>query len=400
MSGIGDGRHGFDIALARGLLPEGRHVLHLRCAETGAPVPGSPIVIEGPTGMATAITEAAATDEDTRRSDPDLNGASRSSSRRFASTGRPIPRRSSAQCCCGRRDAVGEFPGHLDEVSDTEISGWIMQRDEPSHRCVVALREDERVLARTVASRFRPDLAAAGVGDGCYAFNLAMPRSLLDGQEHLLEIIEQDTGFSLTAEPVLWRSAAGTGGAALTGLHSELAIAGPDGAARLLDTEARQFPSTAGRLTATVVRWRTRRPSPRQNRPPPSCRNPRPLRHIRSRLLHRATSQSDWHPARPIEHCAVGRRWWDAPAIRRQLPVFNARTRRWMVIPTSYLVSLLKDLFLPEEQRPVSFATDEVRDGILPGATDFNGAGLLDDGNPSVLCLLGAAWVQRDYRIA
>src|SRR4030095_13034990 len=75
--------------------------------------------------------------------------------------------------------------------------------------------------------------------------------------------------------------------------------------------------------------------------------------------------------------------------------VFNARSRRWMVIPTSYLVSLLKDLFLPEEQRPVSFATDEVRDGILPGATDFNGTGLLDDGNPSVLCLLGAACAAR-----
>src|SRR5205814_7596814 len=106
------------------------------------------------------------------------------------------------------------FRAHLDEVSDTEISGWIMQREEPSHRCVVALREDERVLARTVASRFRPDLAAAGVGDGCYAFNLAMPRSLLDGEEHLLEIIEQDTGFPLTADPVRWRSAAGTRGPA------------------------------------------------------------------------------------------------------------------------------------------------------------------------------------------
>ena len=35
-----------------------------------------------------------------------------------------------------------------------------------------------------------------------------------------------------------------------------------------------------------------------------------------------------------------------------------------------------------------------VRDGVLPGATDFSGAGLLDDGNPSVLCLLGAAWVR------
>src|SRR5215831_19181647 len=34
-----------------------------------------------------------------------------------------------------------QFRAYLDEVSDTEISGWIMQRDEPSHRCVVALRE-------------------------------------------------------------------------------------------------------------------------------------------------------------------------------------------------------------------------------------------------------------------
>jgi hypothetical protein len=57
LSGIGDGRHGFDIALAGGLLPEGRHVLHLRCAETGAPVPGSPIAIEGLTGVMTAHAE-------------------------------------------------------------------------------------------------------------------------------------------------------------------------------------------------------------------------------------------------------------------------------------------------------------------------------------------------------
>src|SRR5436190_15928631 len=60
LSGIGDGRHGFDIALAGGLLPAGRHVLHLCCAETGAPVPGSPIVIEAPT----EVTAAAATADD------------------------------------------------------------------------------------------------------------------------------------------------------------------------------------------------------------------------------------------------------------------------------------------------------------------------------------------------
>ena len=115
--------------------------------------------------------------------------------------------------------APANFRAHLDEVSDTEISGWIMRPDEPSHRCVVALKEGTRVLARTVASRFRPDLVPAGIGDGCHAFTLAMPRALLDGEEHVLDIVEEETGFSLTAEPVRWRSAAGTGGAGLKSLR-------------------------------------------------------------------------------------------------------------------------------------------------------------------------------------
>ena len=43
LSGIGDGRHGFTIALTEGVLESGRHVLRLRSADTGAEVPGSPI---------------------------------------------------------------------------------------------------------------------------------------------------------------------------------------------------------------------------------------------------------------------------------------------------------------------------------------------------------------------
>ena len=46
LSGIGDGRHGFSIGLKAGMLAEGRHVLRLRSADTGAELPGSPIVLE------------------------------------------------------------------------------------------------------------------------------------------------------------------------------------------------------------------------------------------------------------------------------------------------------------------------------------------------------------------
>jgi hypothetical protein len=67
LSGIGDGRHGFSIALESGMLQEGRHVLRLRSADTGAEVPGSPIVLEpnlksaGPRNVAPATDLAAPT---------------------------------------------------------------------------------------------------------------------------------------------------------------------------------------------------------------------------------------------------------------------------------------------------------------------------------------------------
>jgi hypothetical protein len=76
---------------------------------------------------------------------------------------------------------------------------------------------------------------------------------------------------------------------------------------------------------------------------------------------------------------------------------FDARTRNWVTIPTGFLVSLLQDLFSPEEHRLVSFPAEEARYGVLPGAAEFDGTGILDGGNPSVLCLLGAAWVNQDY---
>src|SRR6266851_6505359 len=45
-AGIGDGRHAFAVPLGEELLPSARNVLHLRCAETGTEVPGSPVIIE------------------------------------------------------------------------------------------------------------------------------------------------------------------------------------------------------------------------------------------------------------------------------------------------------------------------------------------------------------------
>jgi hypothetical protein len=125
------------------------------------------------------------------------------------------------------------FRFYFDGASDKEITGWIMRTDRPSRRCLVALREGDRVLARSVASRFRPDLALAGIGDGCCAFAIPMPAILLDGDQHLLEIIEESSGFRLTGEPIRWRSNRNSGEAGLS--HMSERTAG----ARLADLRQR-----------------------------------------------------------------------------------------------------------------------------------------------------------------
>ncbi len=76
---------------------------------------------------------------------------------------------------------------------------------------------------------------------------------------------------------------------------------------------------------------------------------------------------------------------------------YSSATRNWVAIPPAFLISLLRDLFLPEPTEASEFSAEAARYGVLPGAQAFNGAGVLDDGNPSVLCLLGAAWVNQDY---
>jgi glycosyltransferase involved in cell wall biosynthesis len=342
--GIGDGRHGFLIELTPGLIPDDEsHILDLRCSATGAALRGSPITVQ--------------------------------------------PSRVPLEWC-------------VDSISDAALAGWLRVRNEPARHCVVVLTEGGRVLAQAMASVFRRDLLAAGVGDGCYGFSLQMPYSLLDGEEHLLEVIEMDSGLALTEQPIRWRSTAGTGGVALTGIDSRIRTADSAPVARQSVSDAKR--TRLGAYDAHKL------PHALADRLPAStARSPHRARaHTGTHLLfdvsdlvyyigHHANLTGIQRVQSSIVLALIGEEL--VPYSSAIFLSFNARTRGWVAIPTGFLVSLLQNLFLPEEQRLVSFRAEEARYGILPGATEFDGVGILDDGHPSVLCLLGAAWVHQDY---
>jgi len=342
-AGVSDGRHAFSIGLKPLQLPYGQHVLHLQCVKTGAAVPGSPIILE----LA------------------------------------PDPRESA-------------FRWYLDQITDKEVAGWIAPRNGLLRHCVVALKEGETVLSRTVASQFRGDLLSAGIGDGCFAFTLPMPQSLLDGEVHVLEIIEEDTGFALTDEPVHWRSGAGTAGAALTGIGPEMPDSKTDSRARRLPAERGPQPSPTNGATHDVFR------------PSGAAGNlgTRTVARVGTRMLFDVSDlvyyigeHSNLTGIQRVQSSIV-LAMMDGEVVQPSAVTFlsfNAKSRNWIAIPTGFLMSLLRDFFLPDEQRLIQFPAEEARYGVLPGARAFDGTGVLDDGNPSVLCLLGAAWVHQDY---
>ena len=77
--------------------------------------------------------------------------------------------------------ATGAIPiGHLDTVNSSIIGGWAYQSDIPSTPLAVHFYINKQSTGQTVeflsttAGGYRPDLAAAGYGDGYHAFQCAM----------------------------------------------------------------------------------------------------------------------------------------------------------------------------------------------------------------------------------
>jgi hypothetical protein len=70
--------------------------------------------------------------------------------------------------------------GHLDMVSGTDgVIGWAWYPDRPDERVEVELLVGGMPVGTTLAIKFRPDLANAGLGDGNYGFYMPLPYDVL-----------------------------------------------------------------------------------------------------------------------------------------------------------------------------------------------------------------------------
>ena len=335
----GDGRCGFTFDLSDNPLGVGVHSLAIVSAASGAHVPGSPFQVEI-----------------------------------FASeTAEPVEASAASAA-----PAAGAIRGYLDDISDISVSGWVMDPAEPSRRCTVRLVEGEKTLARSRADTFRPDLREAGIGDGHCAFSMPMPRALIDGREHLLQVVEDKTGVSIHGEPIRWRSSMG--------------VVAPEPPA----------PKAPGAASPEVAAPRTRSTLPATA----------PVRASRADAADRLTLIIDlsdlvYYIGHHDNLTGIQRvqssivlaiaNSEGAENVSIVFVSFYNAIRKWVVIPNTFMITLLSDLFYPKALRRQTFNAQDARNGLLPGSVELDASGAIDPKSPSVLCLLGAAWVQRDY---
>src|SRR5438067_979215 len=180
LSGIGDGRHGFSIALDPELLSAGIHILHLRSTDTGSEVPGSPIMFQGaaePAELANAATEQLVLPE-IAAEEPDA-----------------VPEPAGAL-------VEGSLRSNIDYADWGGIKGWIWDPTEPDKTVTIELLDGDSILATVVAGEYRPDLIDAGIGDGRHAFTIGFTEILLPFARHVLHLRPVGSNFELPSFPL------------------------------------------------------------------------------------------------------------------------------------------------------------------------------------------------------
>jgi autotransporter passenger strand-loop-strand repeat protein len=78
--------------------------------------------------------------------------------------------------------------GNLERVTRTLIEGWAFEPEGPDARLRLAILANDAVIGEVVADRHRPDLAAAGIGDGGHAFAFHLPRGFAADRAHRVEV--------------------------------------------------------------------------------------------------------------------------------------------------------------------------------------------------------------------
>jgi hypothetical protein len=86
--------------------------------------------------------------------------------------------------------------GHLDTCDPNGVSGWAWCPSNPLEAVEIWFEIDGFVTRCGLALEYRPDLQAAGIGDGKHSFRFEVPIDFFDGREHTIKAFGRLNGIA------------------------------------------------------------------------------------------------------------------------------------------------------------------------------------------------------------
>jgi uncharacterized repeat protein (TIGR03803 family) len=96
----------------------------------------------------------------------------------------------------------GPLRGYVEIADRRSIAGWALQESHPDVPVRLEVVDNAVVIAEVLAKRYRPDLEAAGIGDGRHAFLLDLAQPLDPCVEHEIIVRRAADGCELERCPV------------------------------------------------------------------------------------------------------------------------------------------------------------------------------------------------------
>src|SRR4051794_11616635 len=93
--------------------------------------------------------------------------------------------------------------GFIDGADRHRIAGWAQDDAQPDAPLSLLILDNENLVARVLANRYRADLEAAGIGDGRHGFEFDFRNPLPPGERHVIRVCREADGVDIERSPVL-----------------------------------------------------------------------------------------------------------------------------------------------------------------------------------------------------
>ncbi len=118
--------------------------------------------------------------------------------------------------------------GHIDVLNAHEITGWAQDSAQPETAVSLLITDNDILVGRVLANRYRADLEQGGVGDGRHGFGFEFPVPLTPFEPHVIRIRNEADGGELRKSPLIYDATKKFDAAAEQFVSSTLAQCGSD----------------------------------------------------------------------------------------------------------------------------------------------------------------------------